>query len=294
MIRPGALWPALVAQTRAAEDSGALQPIETVQRLVEDRGVRFVIRQVSSLACKARDGPAPGTKPADPFLPYEEPLYVAEVSDTHVALLNKFNVIPHHLLIVTRRFEDQVQVLTVADFEALWICMAEFEALGFYNGGAVAGASQPHKHLQMVPLPLAPSAPAVPMEALLDKVSGPGPAPVPGLAFAHAFCRLPAGLEKNPAAALSQRLYLELLAAAGVPPVASIHGLRQSAPYNLLVTRDWMLLVPRSREHFGNISVNALGYAGSLFVRDDSQMEQLISAGPMDVLAAVGVSGKHD
>ena len=32
--------------------------------------------------------------------------------------------------------------------------LAEFDGLGFYNGGETAGASQPHKHLQIVPLPL--------------------------------------------------------------------------------------------------------------------------------------------
>ena len=43
----------------------------------------------------------------NPFLPYEQELFVANVSDRHVALLNKFNVVDHHLLIVTRQFETQ-------------------------------------------------------------------------------------------------------------------------------------------------------------------------------------------
>jgi len=64
---------------------------------------------------------------------------------------------------------------------------------------------------------------------------------------------------------------------------------RQRAPYNLLVARRWMLLVPRSREHFGTISVNALGFAGSLFVRDDAEMSALRATGPMSVLQAVAV-----
>ena len=41
----------------------------------------------------------------NPFLPYDPDLVVADISDTHVALLNKFNVIDHHLLIVTRCFK---------------------------------------------------------------------------------------------------------------------------------------------------------------------------------------------
>ena len=49
--------------------------------------------------------------------------------------------------------------------------------------------------------------------------------------------------------------------------------MRQSAPYNLLATRRWMLLVPRSRDCFDSVPVNALGFAGSLFVRDEAQMQ---------------------
>ncbi len=294
MIQPGTLWDTLVERTRAAQECRALRPIETTQRFIEDGGVRFVLRQVSSLAHKARDKAARSAEPANPFLPYEEPLFVADISETHVALLNKFNVIAHHLLIVTRRFEDQERLLSVADFDALWICMAEFDALGFYNGGTPAGASQPHKHLQMVPLPMAPPAPGLPMEALLRNTQEPGITTVPGLPFAHAFCRLPRGIERNPtaAAAFSEIRYLELLTTAGIPPTPAPEGPRQSAPYNLLLTRDWMLLVPRSREHFERVSVNALAYAGSLFVRDDAQMGRVVRAGPMRVLAAVGMPGK--
>ena len=41
-----------------------------------------------------------------------------------------------------------------ADFDALARGLAAIDGLAFYNGGTVAGASQPHKHLQLVPVPL--------------------------------------------------------------------------------------------------------------------------------------------
>jgi len=50
-----------------------------------------------------------------------------------------------------------------------------------------------------------------------------------------------------------------------------------------------MLLVPRTQEHFGTISVNALGFAGSLFVRDEAEMAMLRATGPMSALKAVAV-----
>jgi ATP adenylyltransferase len=82
----------------------------------------------------------------------------------------------------------------------------------------------------------------------------------------------------------------EMLAAAvGLGPSRVDGELRQSMPYNLLATRRWMLLVPRSAEHAHGISLNALGFAGSLFVRDAAQLETVRWIGPMALLRAVAV-----
>lgn len=265
-----------------------MQPIRTEQRVIEDGLVRFIVRKVSSLERKQRAGAPGGT--ADPFLPHEPDLFVAEVSDTHLALLNKFNVLDRHLLLVTRAFAEQERLPDAHDFEALAACMADFDSLAFYNGGALAGASQAHKHFQLVPLPLAPGGPAVPMEALFAAVSGKdGVVHVPGLAFSHAFAWM-AWQEAGSANALGARLLAlcdQMLAATGCGGRTA--GGYQSAPYNLLLTRRWMLLVPRSREHFDSISVNALGFAGSLFVRNETQMNLVAKAGPMTLLKAVAV-----
>jgi sulfate adenylyltransferase (ADP) / ATP adenylyltransferase len=296
----GTLWSAMLRQTRRALRRGALRPIATRQETVVDGGVRFLVRVVSSLARKDEDRrlhahPSAGLgTQANPFLPHDPELFVADISDTHQALLNKFNVLDHHLLIVTRAFEDQETLLTIRDFTALWVCMAEYEALGFYNGGTVAGASQRHKHLQMVPLPLAPGGPDVPIRGLLDAVPrGETIGRVPGLPFAHAFCWLPSGMCDDPAAAArtSGALYRALLDASGLGTRDRLHAGRQSGPYNLLVTRRWMLLVPRSQECVAGVSVNALGFAGSLFVRNAEQMETVKRRGPMAVLTAAGLAG---
>ena len=56
----------------------------------------------------------------NPFLPYEEALWVAHLSDTHTLLLNKFNVVPYHSLLVTRDFQQQTDQLNSADLGAAW------------------------------------------------------------------------------------------------------------------------------------------------------------------------------
>lgn len=294
-LQAGKLHHAIEYRTRQAVAGGVLRPIETNCTFIDDGGVRFVVRSVSSLRHKSEDKEARQRRPdlpTNPFLPYEEPLFVTDISDTHIALLNKFNVIRHHLLIVTRHFEDQETLLTLPDLQALWACLAEFEALGFYNGGTVAGASQRHKHLQMVPLPLASEGPAVPIESLIALARvGETINALPGLPFVHACSRLDPTLSVRPdeAAAVTLERYYALLEAVGITASPSNDHLLQSAPYNLLITRSWMLLVPRSKEFFESISINALAFAGSLFVRSEEQMRAVEVTGPMTVLQRVAV-----
>ena len=48
-----------------------------------------------------------------------------------------------------------------------------------------------------------------------------------------------------------------------------------------------MLLVPRTRERFESISLNALAFAGALLVRSESEMDVLKRHGPMHALQHV-------
>ncbi|WP_019449423.1 phosphorylase [Cupriavidus sp. BIS7] len=291
-LRPGTLWPLIEQRTTHALRTGALCPIETVESSIDDGGVRFLVRQVSSLARKEKARGA-GNDGGNPFLPYDPDLFVADISDSHVALLNKFNVIAHHLLIVTRRFEAQESLLNVADFAALLACMGDFQSLGFYNGGKAAGASQSHKHLQIVPLPFAEAGPALPIGPLLESARIAGDiGTVPGLAFAHVFAPLDIfAAPVHDAASTACERYRALLDAAGVHVVDADDGPRQSAPYNLLVTSAGLLLVPRSTEFVEGISINALGFAGSLFVRDAAQMRVIERLGPMNLLRQASAAG---
>lgn len=286
---PGTLLAVAADRVRAARAAGALQPIPTHRQRVADGGIRFLVHVMESLETKEAERvlrqarPKTGAAPANPFLPYEEALFVADLTATHLCLLNKFSVIDQHLLIVTRSFEEQETPLSGADMEALALCLSEIDGLGFFNGGAAAGASQPHKHLQLVPLPLALDGPRLPMEPLLADAlaAAPGePRIAKTLPFRHGLCRLKGFAEADLVSA-----YRALLAATGM--VSTMSGFDDGEPlppYNLLVTRTWMLLVPRARERVEGISLNALGYAGSLFVRNETQLALVEHAGPMRML----------
>lgn len=295
VFEPGTLWELVRRRSASALEAGALLPIETEARLVEDQGVRFVVRVVEGLGRKDRAGalavaPPGGDGRPNPFLPFEEELYVAEVAPSHRCLLNKFNVLAGHALIVTRRFEEQEELLGPGDFGALARCLAEGEALGFYNGGEAAGASQRHKHLQVVPLPLLAEAPRPPLEPLLlEAPEAGGPTLAPRLPFDHRVARLGPGLGVEARAAELHGLYLAMARQLGVAGEATGPGERQRRPYNLLVTREWMALVPRSTERCEGISVNAVGFAGGLLVRSRAELDAVVRLGPMTLLGAVGV-----
>ena len=286
LLKPGTLWPALLERTAHARDRKAILSIPTEPEVIEQSGVAFQVRVITTLAMKALTTAA--TSNNDPFLPYDQDLFVADVSPTHVALLNKFNVVDHHLVIATRSFEPHEALLTREDCAALLACLAEIDGLGFYNAGPAAGASQRHKHLQLIPLSALPEA-RLPIETLLRSVQMTGATgTVPGLPFLHAYAPMdPAWIDQRSdgASALLNR-YHSLLRAVGLSVEAP------STPYNLLVTRRWLLLVPRSEEYFEGISINALGFAGALLVKDAAQLATLRKQGPMTALQRVALPRK--
>jgi ATP adenylyltransferase len=294
MLEKGTLWQSILRTTGQALATGALRSFPTDRVFIEDGGIRFFIRIMAALRQKAdarsrQDESAQAGRNIDPFLPPEKDLTVTDVTDTHIAVLNKYNVVDHHLLIITRHYEDQRTLLTLRDFEALWICMAEYTGLCFYNGGREAGASQEHKHLQMVPLPLAPEGPLVPIAPLLPRSFAMGvPGTVPGLPFRHSFVRLRHAIAERPRETALETfdLYADMLSRVGMDAPRAAGLSLQSLPYCLILTREWMLLVPRSREHVEDISLNSLAYAGSFFVANAQLFERLKGFGPMHALKA--------
>jgi len=294
IIKTGTLWELLVRTTEHALHIKALLPVPTQYTFIEDGGIRFLVRILANIARKQHEVATGAGKIADPFLPPEKELTVADISNTHLAVLNKFNVLKHHLLIVTRQFEDQEVLLTPNDFEALWLCMAEFNGLAFYNGGRTGGASQNHKHLQIIPLPFTADGPAIPIEPALGQSRANEISAVPRFPFLHSFVRLDRRLVSSPIEAAKKTfdLYCAMLADGGMTAPSASGLTRQSMPYCFLITRDWMLLVPRSKEFFEDISLNSLAYAGSFFVWNEQQLETLKNHGPMKVLAGVALP-KH-
>ncbi|MDX5364532.1 MAG: DUF4922 domain-containing protein [Pseudazoarcus pumilus] len=262
-----------------ATASGALHGIRTEQVFIDDCGIRFLVRWASTLARKdAARKPAADSPPANPFLPPETALTLGAAGSGHLLVLNKFPVIARHLLIITRTFEEQQAPLTRGDFDALASVMQSLGGLGFYNGGADAGASQRHKHLQWIPESpqsdcLRSMSAALPTDgATLQVLTH------PLLHWRHAFVRL----DRQPDGTLLAEAFARGAAHCHLNPQEG-----RMPPYNFLANDEWMLVVPRSHERCEGISINALGFAGSMFVRDPSQIETVRRLGPLNMLQAV-------
>lgn len=294
-------------RTQQAIATGDLQPIVAEQADLQDQGLPFVVRWVAALAAKDAvkqpegaaenaSGPAGTILPGgprdpnfNPFLRPDPALTVGPIGAHHVAILNKFPVCLHHLVLARRDFAEQLSPLELIDFIALAQVLSQYGGLGFYNGGAAAGASQRHKHVQWIP--------AAPGNASLKALVRGLPAVSeqgavlhhPLLAsVAHCFIRVDAGPGAAPqaSAASMQTAYAQACAVLGLRPDAQ--GLLPS--FNLLISDGWMLAVPRSQEHFQGVSLNALSFGGTLYVRDPAQMDAIREAGPLNVLASVGMA----
>jgi ATP adenylyltransferase len=281
----GTLWEKVRQTTAQALECGALKSISTEFEFVEQDGVKFLVRSLANLTRKKaakeqeKKHKLETGKEFNPFLPYEQDLFVTDISETHVCILNKFNVVDYHLLIITRAFKEQESLLTLEDFTAMWACLAEFDGLVFYNGGKIAGASQRHKHLQIVPISgkEIPIAPLLETAKFTDSITT-----ISGLPFLHAFTTF----APNETASVTLEKYYALLDQVGIQ---AIDNNQQSGAYNFLATREWMLIVPRSLEEFESISINSLGFAGALLVKNSEQMQLVKDVGPMNILKNVAL-----
>lgn len=287
-LQSSTLWQQIQDSTVHALNCGAIQPVPPHYEWIET-GMGFWAQVMPNLV--RRDA---AKQASNPFLPYETDLFVTHLSDTHLCLLNKFNIVDHHVLIVTRSFEEQEAPLTLKDFEAVGICLAEFNGLVFYNSGKLAGGSQSHRHLQVIPLPFAQGS-KLPIESIIAQAQfRDGMATVSAFPFLHAVVRLSVDWSNSLAAAQSMLVnYHRLLNAVHLSYQNEYANTPRLNAYNLLVTHEWMLVIPRSQPCFESISINALGFAGIVLVKEAPQLQRIKECGLIPVLKSVSEGNRH-
>ncbi|WFD27482.1 ATP adenylyltransferase [Malassezia nana] len=292
------------------------------------RNVPALLKKPKAASESQKESEKPQQNPVDVFAPPYVPNLLVQELEEFTVLLNKYCVLPHHFLLVTREFvKQELPPAPNMLAQAYRIIQAHptetgSEMLGFFNCGPNSGASQPHCHFQFVELrPCAPGKPGIPIEALLDHIEKDGKEmehvhmlPVP---WRHFVVLLdppadPSNLEDYLGTRFSQ--LLELMFATAREKEDLQHGLPQRPSFNVLLTSRTLHVVPRRTEHFdlihagwgryadggaqaapysGTLSVNALGYAGLLLTRHTDELEALCtdeSERILQVLTHTGVA----
>ncbi|MFM7235696.1 MAG: ATP adenylyltransferase [Cyanobium sp.] len=271
-MRAEGYWQAARAVSSEALAQGALVPLQTT---VLDLGevAPFHLRRLEGAPPRHLKAKGPQ---ANPFLPWEPPLEVGRLGKSHVLILNKYPVQPAHLLLITQQWHPQSGWLGEGDWQAVAEVAADTGGLWFFNSSPTAGASQPHRHLQLLPRQRGES--SCPLASLL-------------------LCQLQEGGPRWPwRYALSARwdpqggkdllsLYEEHAAILGLGDPAEAAD--PAHAYNLLFDDQWFLTVRRVKENCAGFSVNALGFAGFLLCTKQSDLDWLKTRGPWRLLQEV-------
>ena len=204
-------------------------------------------------------------KPRNPFLPFDQNLFVSDLNSSpdHVVIFNKFCVVPEHLLIITKGFVEQSADYSQQDFEAVDEVLTDLKEerpLAFYNSGAEAGASQSHRHFQVI------LTENVPIEDHIEAVNiFNEPFAIPLYSkFNHGCIRRPSSHEKSSSWQFEAYMKLKSFCSS------------ENSAFNLIWTRDWMLLVPRRKEFTddGVNSLNAMAFAGYFLVMNEEHLNE--------------------
>ena len=278
-----------IQRSEEAVTSGALCPLSTrVERCLGPGDQAFELRHL--MGSPPQHLRPAGPKP-NPFLPWDQRLELEPVGSNHVLIMNKYPVQIGHMLLISRRWAPQTGWLTPLDWQAVHAVRQDSEGLWFFNSGPSAGASQPHRHLQLLPRESGES--LCPREDWwLTRLGSTGASSRGDLLEIHTNA---VSFQTDSAEALHSS-YLELCQAQGIGHPGLDTSPRK--PYNLLFGDHWMGLVSRSRDECHGFSVNALGFAGYLLCSERSDRFWLDQHGPeallKEVIPSTDVRGSTD
>ncbi|KFY25609.1 hypothetical protein V493_04552 [Pseudogymnoascus sp. VKM F-4281 (FW-2241)] len=156
---PDGLPDIVAARFQEAKGSGDLLAFDSTAAVLDVNGIPFQLRYCPTLKSKPKsNGPTnPSSPPFNPFLNPPASLFITDIGPSHHLVLNKFALTPNHTILATKSFESQTELLAPNDLEATYALLAAYDAaghrlFGFFNSGPHSGASQPHRHVQFLPV----------------------------------------------------------------------------------------------------------------------------------------------
>jgi ATP adenylyltransferase len=210
----------------------------------------------------------------------------SDLGPEHYLVLNKFAVVPEHFILATRAFKPQTHVLEEDDLAATRACIDGYGGalFAFFNCGEHSGASQPHRHIQLLPveamregLPEDSSWDVLANRLLTDKA--------PFVTFAEAIT---ADMSSGQLHEAYVRLYQKACRAVAL---YKKDGLVDDAPatgetkisYNMAMTSTALVVCPRLSEgspiptetSTGSVALNGTVLAGTALVKSEAEWEAL-------------------
>lgn len=294
------------SQARASKD---LLFSETQLALLQSKTLQTRIQLRYCPALKSKPKQDAGSqeqgnqKKFDPFENPSSKLLIAQVQ-AHNLVLNKYPVIENHFIAATVMNKPQSALLEEDDLHLTYKCLYAWprdkdsgsaqDLFAFFNSGEHSGASQPHRHLQFLPVEDMAKGSSDGWSLLCETMRHPFQANSlllhnPVLPFVHFATSLEANMNSH----TIHDKYLLLMKAAlasiseGVdnPDLDAISlgtDKRTTLSYNLSITTDRMAILPRKAEAAtipstsdGHIFVNGTILAGTIMVRSEDDWDRL-------------------
>tara|TARA_Y100000589_G_scaffold169686_1_gene161314 strand:+ start:13 stop:843 length:831 start_codon:yes stop_codon:yes gene_type:complete len=266
-------WEKALKKTKLSIISKSLFPLHTTDITSKlYKGKDFVIRELDITKFKKNTIIGPKN---NPFKPWEKILEIDSIGNYHQLILNKYPVQLGHILLITNDWKEQNGWIDLNDWEAIKKVNKDTTGLWFFNSGPLAGASQPHRHIQL--LRREPFEINCPREKWILTF---GNMNYKNKKFNNNIIikKFSKGLNNEDI----NKVYIDLSNELGLgdPKIDR----KPKYPYNLLFTNNWMVLIKRKTDNLHGISVNALGFAGYILVTERSDISYLKKYGPEKLL----------
>ena len=277
-MKSESIWLKALEISRKAVNSGAVIPLKTLKYKSTKHCCDFELRLLKSPIPKYLREYGPKR---NPFVPWDSRLQIQPIKDKHTLILNKYPVQLGHMLLITNSWKPQNGWLNEDDFEAILNVDNDTSGLWFFNSSKESGASQPHRHFQL--LPRHKNEKICPRYEWFCSLLNNTKADYSEIA--HCISIRPRNKNKD---STSNDLFISYKSMINEMNVGEI-GLidKPLKPYNLLITSEWIALIIRKTDNSNGFSINALGFAGYFLGTKISDIDTLIKFGPEKILKEV-------
>ena len=254
-----------------------LQPIKTNLKYIScNQYINFECRSInSSFKFSKVYGPK-----KNPFCPWDKGLELELIGNDHVLILNKYPVQIGHMLLITKGWRPQDGWLSFEDWKAIKVVDNDTKGLWFFNSCSRAGASQRHRHIQLLRREHIND--ICPLQNYYKNLD---------VTYINSSEILSKNItvvkrDKDNDEALDLfNSYHELSVKSGIGNPNKKQ--KPLYPYNLLISPEWIALIKRSSEFTHGFSLNALAFAGYLLSTDNQGQKWLEQNGPIKLLENV-------